>query len=226
MTNRKLSAFIDAIATGRRPKRFRADAEDVEVVRTAIELRAARPDEEAAPSPAFTERLFGQLSDQAQTRSPTGPAPKAAPERGPRRAPARTLLLAAAAVALVGGTAAVTASLSGSAPSHTTAALPSAGALRTGTFLTADGHVLGQIVAYRGQAPWVYLTVADPGYNGPVICTLQVADGSTVAFGTFTVDGGVGRLAKTIGAVDVDRLRGAKLVTSTGTPLAAATFAA
>jgi hypothetical protein len=58
-----------------------------------------------------------------------------------------------------------------------------------------------------------------------VKCMLQVDDGSTVAFGTFTVQGGTGRLAKSIGSVDVGHLRGAKLVTPTGSPVADATFA-
>ena len=65
-----------------------------------------------------------------------------------------------------------------------------------------------------------------PTYNGPIKCMLQVEDGSTVAFGTFTVKGGTGQFSKSIASVDVGHLRGAKLVTSSGSSVAAATFAA
>ena len=57
MSNRRLFAFVDALATGRRPKRYSARAEDADVLRTAIALRAARPGE-AAPTDQFVEGLF------------------------------------------------------------------------------------------------------------------------------------------------------------------------
>jgi hypothetical protein len=136
------------------------------------------------------------------------------------------VLAAAAAVVLVGGTVATTEVLAPNGATHSAVPVPRAGALRTGTFLTADGQVLGQIVAYHGRPSWVFMNVDVPDYNGPVTCMLQVEDGSTVAFGTFTVKDGAGQFSKSIGSVDVSRLRGAKLVTSTGSPVAAATFAA
>jgi hypothetical protein len=220
MTSRKLSAFIDAIATGRRPKRFRADAEDVEVLRAAVELRAARPGD-AEPTAAFTNGLFRQLSEQAKQQH------ERTQIRTASRPRARTaLLVAAAAVVLVGGTVAATEALTNPAPTHSAVQVPQGSALRTGTFLTAGGQVWGQIVAYRGSPSWVFMHVDVPNYNGPIECMLQVDDGSTVAFGTFTVKDGTGQFSKSIGSVDVGHLRGAKLVTSTGSSVAAATFAA
>jgi hypothetical protein len=217
MTGRKLSALIDAIAAGRRPKRFRADAEDVEVLRAAVELRAARPGD-AEPTAAFTDGLFRQLSEQAKQQERTQ-------IRTAGRPRARTaLLVAAASVVLVGGTVAATEALT--SPAHSAVQVPQGSALRTGTFLTAGGQVWGQIVAYRGSPSWVFMQVDVPDYNGPIKCMLQVDDGSTVAFGTFTVKGGTGQFSKSIGSVDVGHLRGAKLVTSTGSSVAAATFAA
>jgi hypothetical protein len=62
-----------------------------------------------------------------------------------------------------------------------------------------------------------------PNYEGPITCELQVEDGSTVAFGTFELHQGIGQFSKTI-RVDVPRLRGARLVTSTGATVASATF--
>ena len=217
MTGRRVWAFVDALATGRRPRRFRADAEDVAVLRAAIALRAARPGE-AAPSGAFVDSLFQQLSDQVNR----GDEPQTRTSRPLR---ARTAIIAAAAAAaLIAGTAIGTASLYHPNTPRPAAQAPQVGTLRTGTFQTADGQVLGQIVAYRGNPSWVFLKVAVPNYTGSIKCTLQVDDGSTVAFGTFAVNGGSGQFSKTIGAVDVAHLRGAKLVTPTGAPVGAATF--
>jgi hypothetical protein len=222
MTARRLSAFIDAIATGRRPKRFRADAGDVEVLRTAIDLRAARPGD-AAPTAAFTSALFSRLSDQLS--NPDNQQTKTAAPVPLRRK--RTALLAVAAAAvLVTGTAVVTESLSQPATTRGAAQVaPQGSALRTGTFQTADGQVLGQIVAYRGDPSWVFMNVNAPNYDGPITCMLQVQDGSTVAFGTFTVHNGTGQFSKNLGSLDVRDLRGARLVSSAGSQLAAATFA-
>ncbi len=220
MTRRRLSAFIDAIAGGRRPKRLRAESDDVEMVRTAIALRAARPGE-AAPTEAFVEDLFQRLSEQANP--PTASEPRPVPARRARLA----LVAVAAAAALVTGTVVATENLntSGTAPSATAPA-PSGSMLRTGTFQTTDGQVMGQIVAYRGHPSWVFMHVDVPNYDGRIECMLQVDDGTTVAFGTFTIHHGVGQFSRTIGRVDVSRLRGAKLVDSTGSAVAAATFAA
>jgi hypothetical protein len=218
MTARRLSAFIDAIAAGRRPKRFRADAADVDIVRTAIELRAARPGD-AAPTAAFTDGLYRQLSDQLNTQDT--PQIRPVPPRRARTA----LLVAAAAAVLVAGTAVATETLNHPATTRSAAQAPQGTALRTGTFETADGQVLGQIVAYRGNPSWVFMNVNAPNYDGPIKCMLQVADGSTVAFGTFTVHNGTGQFSKNLGSVDVRDLRGARLVSSAGSQVAAATFA-
>jgi hypothetical protein len=222
MTPRRLSAFIDAIATSRRPKRFRADADDIDVLRTAIELRATRPGD-AAPTAAFTDGLFQQLSDQLNAQSTqTTQHLQPTPARRARTA----LLVAAAAVVLVAGTAAVTETLSHPATTPSAAKPPQGSALRTGTFQAADGQILGQIVAYHGAPSWVFMNVNVPNYDGTIKCMLQVDDGSTVAFGTFTVHNGTGQFSKNLGSVDVSHLRGGKLVTPTGSPVAAATFTA
>ncbi len=217
MSNRRLFAFVDALATGRRPKRFRARPEDADVLRTAIALRAARAGE-AAPTEPFVEGLFQRLSDQA--KSPSMPEPR--PARSLR---VRTALVATAAAALlVAGTAVVTEQLHHPATSAA-AHVPQGSQLRTGTFQTTDGQVLGQIVAYHGHPSWVFMNVNVPHYDGRIECMLQVDNGTTVAFGTFTVHGGAGQFSKALGEVDVSQLRGAKLVSSTGSAVAAATFA-
>lgn len=218
MTSRRFSAFLDALAAGRRPKHFRAQPEDAEMLRTAIALRAARPGE-AAPTEAFVEGLFQQLSDQAAPATTLAPRPVVTHR-------ARFALVAAAAVGvLVAGTTFATENLHHPAATSATARVPQGSELRTGTFQAEDGQVLGQIVAYHGHPSWVFMNVAVPNYNGRIECMLQVDNGRTVAFGTFTVHDGIGQFSKSIGNVDVAHLRGAKLVTSTGTPVADATFA-
>ena len=220
MTSRRLSAFVDAVAAGRRPKRFRADPQDAEVLRAAIALRAARPGE-AAPSESFVSDLFQQLSGQASS--------SLTPATQPARPPGlRTALAAVAAAAvLIGGTTVVTGSLNRPAAKFGVAVqAPDETALRTGTFQAARGQVLGQIVAYRGSPSWVFMHVDVPNYDGPIVCMLQVDNGSTVAFGTFVVHHGAGQFSKIIGDVNLSHLRGARLVTSAGSPVAMATFAA
>lgn len=220
MTPRALSALIDAIAGGRRTKPLQVDPDDVDVLRTAIELRAARPGDDT-PTSAFTDGLFQRLS--VELAPEVVPATNVVPLRRPR---VRIALIAASAAAvLVAGTAVVTETVSGSGTSRGTVALPQLSALRTGTFQTTDGQVLGQIVAYRGDPSWVFMNVNAPNYSGPITCMLQVEDGSTVAFGTFSVHDGTGQFSKNLGSVNVNALRGAKLVDSAGTPVAAATFA-
>jgi hypothetical protein len=217
MTSRRLTAFINALTAGQRPKRFRANPEDAEVLRAAIALRAAVPGE-AGPSESFVSGLFQQLSDQANP-------PPATPAVRPHRA--RTALAAVAAAAvLIASTAIATTNLDHHAESGITAQAPDDATLRTGTFQAAHGQVLGQIVAYRDHPSWVYMHVDVPNYNGRIVCMLQVDNGSTVAFGTFTVHHGTGHFSKTIPDVNVAHLRGARLVTTNGTPVANATFAA
>jgi hypothetical protein len=216
VTGRRLSAFIDALAAGRRPRRFRADPDDLALLQTAVELRAARPGE-AKPDEQFVANLYQRLADQA--------ASSAVPDA--RLVTMRRGRLALAAVAagavLVGGTVAATEAFTVTGTTPAIAQAPHGKAVRTGTFSTADSRVLGQIVAYRGQPSWVFMNVEVPNYDGPITCELQVDDGSTVAFGTFEVHQGVGQFSKII-RVDVPKLRGARLVTSTGATVASATF--
>jgi hypothetical protein len=221
MTARRLTAIIDAIAAGRRPKRLRADPGDIEVLRTAIELRAGRPGD-SAPSAPFTDALFHQLSDQLSNENAEQPQSVV---RVPRRRARTALLAVAAATVLVTGTAVVTESLGQPAMTSGAAQVPQGSALRTGTFQTADGQVLGQIVAYRGDPSWVFMNINAPNYDGSITCMLQVEDGATVAFGTFIVHNGTGEFSKNLGSVDVRDLRGARLVSSGGLQVAAATFA-
>jgi hypothetical protein len=217
VSRRKLSAFLDALAAGHRPRGFRADPDDAAVLRAAIELRAARPGE-AAPDEHFVARLYEELADQA------GAARVVPMVRPARRSRGRTAVVSvAAAVALVGATVATTEALDHPASTRAALPLPHGQELRTGTFEDAARQNLGQIVVYGGNPSWVFMDVKGSSYDGPVTCRLQGTNGSIVSTGVFYVHGGTGQLAKTI-RVDVGQLGRAQLVTPTGATLASATF--
>jgi hypothetical protein len=217
VSDRRLSSFIDALVAGRRPRSFKADPGDLEVLRTAIELRAARPGD-ASPDEQFVSDLYQSLTEQADSSSTTNVHPL-------RRRRARTALVAvAASVALVGGTFAATESFDQSPANTAAVGVPHGDALRTGTFEAPNGEVLGQIVAYNGHPSWIYMNVGVSKSTGTVMCKLQLNDGSIVAAGTIEIHRGTGELSKSI-PVDIHRLRGAQLFTSTGAVLASATFA-
>jgi hypothetical protein len=215
VTGRRLSAYIDALVAGRRPPRFQADPEDLEVLRTAIAFRAARPGD-ATPDEAFVSALYDELAEQAR------PTPIVELQRARH---GRTILAAvAASLVLVGGTIAVTEATNHSPGTTATALAPHLGNVRTGTFLTADDQVMGQIVAYSGHPSWVYMNIDGSSYSGPITCKLQVEDGSTVAVGVFDLHRGQGDFTRTI-KVGIGALRGAKLVNANGSTVALATFA-
>ena len=215
MSPRRLSALVDALADGRRPGKFDADPEDVDVLRTAITLRAARPGD-AHPEVEFVSGLYVELKGQMDP----GVVPIARPSRGHRAA----LAAVAAGLVLMGGTAAATEAVSQGAVTPAAVRAPHGTVIRTGTFESVDGRVMGQIVAYRGNPSWVYMNVEGSGYAGGIACTLQVEDGSTVATGAFTLHSGQGEWSNTI-HIDPSRLRGASLVTPSGAIVASATFA-
>jgi hypothetical protein len=215
--SRRLSAFIDALAGGRRPGNFRADREDAAVIRTAIALRAARPGD-AHPDEQFMSDLYEELADQASTR--VVPIVRPAPMHRWRN----SLAAAAAAIVLVGGTAVATEAFNQTTVVPAAVQAPHGHDLRTGTFLTADNQVIGQIVAYRGHPSWVYMNIGGANYTGPITCMLHVQDGATVAVGNFGLNRGTGEFSRTI-RVDIGQLRGAKLVAPNGSVVASATFA-
>ncbi|HLX77958.1 MAG TPA: hypothetical protein VKR27_03670 [Acidimicrobiales bacterium] len=216
MSNRRLTAFIDALVIGRRPRRFLAKAEDVEVLRTAIALRAERPGD-AIPDEQFVSDLYEKLADGARSL----PAPNIRVMKMRRSRVA--LVGVAASAALVGGTAAATEAIVRTPAPATAIRAPFGTTLRTGTFVTAHSRVMGQIVAYRGRPSWIFMNVDGSNYTGRIVCELQSEDGSTVAVGHLSVHRGMGQFSRTI-KEDISRLRSAKLITPRGQVVASATF--
>ena len=80
MTERRFTAFVEALVRNRRPRRFQASPEDAEAMRLAIELRAARA-EETGPSPEFVSDLRDRLSAELDETPVEVPAPRVSRRR-------------------------------------------------------------------------------------------------------------------------------------------------
>ncbi|HUC13094.1 MAG TPA: hypothetical protein VMS00_01455 [Acidimicrobiales bacterium] len=227
MTGRKLSAFIDAIVSGRRPARFSATPDDVEVLRMAIALSAERPGG-AKPDEQFVSGLYEELKAQASARADPGFHPirmTGSVARPIRMSRGRFAIAAVAAgLVLVAGTASTTEAFNHGTAAPTAVPAPHGKVLLTGTFESADHRVVGQIVAYPSRPSWVYMNVDVAHYSGRLVCMLQSDNGSTVAVGTFAVRDGIGEFSRAI-PTEVGRLRGARLLTPTGSVIGSATFA-
>jgi hypothetical protein len=216
MTTRRLSAFIDALAAGRRPRPFQADPEDVEMLRIAIALRAARPGD-AMPDETFVSELHEQLADNLSPSEQTNVHPL-------RMHRGRAALVAVAAgLALVGGTVAVTETSNRATVQQSATAVPHGQSLRTATFEGPTGQVAGQIVLYHGHPSWVYMNVDLPHSNGTVKCELHLANGQVVAAGTVQLHDGSGVFSQSI-QMDAGMARGATLYDSSGAVVASAIF--
>jgi hypothetical protein len=158
---------------------------------------------------------------QLPSAGPTPIRPKPPSRRAgalPRRWTA--LVAAAAAVALVGGTAAAVTVID-----HTVSSAPQEAAdqttLHSGQFTAADGSLVGHVYTYSGNPSWVFMNVDASGANGTYSCELGLANGTTVPLGHFGVQDGIGEWAHTV-VVNVDQIKSAKLVTPSGVTLATA----
>jgi cytochrome b6-f complex iron-sulfur subunit len=100
MNARGLRRYVDDLLRGRRPKPFAPDDFEAAQIRTAIELRAARPgpDADDAPRPEFLNELRGRL---AQQMSGAAPEPEARHSSTRRQVIVGTSAAAAAAVTAV-----------------------------------------------------------------------------------------------------------------------------
>jgi hypothetical protein len=217
MNERRLNAFLDDLVAGRRPRAFHADAEDTEILGAAIALRAERPGD-ATPDETFVALLHQELSDRSNQTFGTN----VQATRWRRGAPA--LFGIAAAVALLGGTVAITEASTQGTVQRSTVQVPQGQALRTATFEAATGQVMGQIVVYHGHPSWVFMNVEVPNASGAMVCELHLANGAVVAAGTVEINQGKGEIARTI-QVDSGQLRTATLSNPSGEVLASATFA-
>ena len=86
MTTRRLTTFLDALVAGRRPRPFQADPDDVEMLRVAIALRAARPGD-AMPDETFVAELHEQLAEDLSPSEQTNVHPIKMHRAAPRSSP-------------------------------------------------------------------------------------------------------------------------------------------
>ena len=108
---------------------------------------------------------------------------------------------------------------------HAATSSPDASPLSSATLLTATHQTAGQIYFYDGSHRWVYMSVDIGSGNGTVICQVEGPDGHLTTVGSFRLSAGYGYWGSP-DPVTNGPLTGARLVTTTGTVLATATFAA
>ena len=175
------------------------------------------------PPPGFETRVLDRLGIAA-----TAPA---APARGgrirrlgrsARTGPARRTLAAAAVVV------AVLASVVGGWGLRAATSSPPASPLSSATLLTATHQSAGKIYLYDSGSRWLYMSVnIGPGGgaagNGPVLCQVVGPDGHVTTVGSFQLTDGYGYWGSPDPATN-GHPAGARIVTTTGTVLATATF--
>jgi hypothetical protein len=113
---------------------------------------------------------------------------------------------------------------------HAATSSPAASPLSSAALLTASHQTAGKIYFYNGDHRWLYMSV-DIGSgsaavdNGTVICQVEGPGGRLTTVGSFRLSGGYGYWGSP-DPVTSGPLTGARLVSTTGTVLATATFAA
>ena len=217
-SKRQLSKYLDALAAGRRPGKLSASPEDVELLRTAVALRSSRPD---GARPAFRRGTPPGADGSRRSPRPKRSCRSIVPRAQRGRA---AVVSIAAGVALVGGSVAVTEAMQPGSLAPAAIGGAPRGELHTGSFETIGNRVMGQIVAYKRQP---LLGVHDRGY--PELRRqghLHIAGQERIhrrrrRFSTPRWDGCV------VEDHPCQRsgLRGAKLTTSSGAVVAAATLA-
>jgi cytochrome b6-f complex iron-sulfur subunit len=85
MSRRSLRRHLDDLVAGRRPRPFRATADDAEELRVAIELRAARPGA-GEPREGFVDELHRRLAAELAGAEPTAPESATPEPVAPQRA--------------------------------------------------------------------------------------------------------------------------------------------
>ena len=138
--------------------------------------------------------------------------------RGGVSYPRRMLAAAATAVAVI-------AAGLGGWGLHAATSSPAASPLSSAAFLTASHQTAGKIFFYDGDHRWLYMSVDIGSGNGTVICQVEGSDGHLTTVGSFQLTGGYGYWGSP-DPVTNGPLTGARLVTTTGTVLATATFPA
>ena len=108
---------------------------------------------------------------------------------------------------------------------HAATSSPAASPLSSAELLTASHQTAGKVYFYDSGSRWLYMSVDIGSGNGTVICQVEGPDGHLTTVGSFQLAGGYGYWGSP-DPVTNGPLTGARLVTTTGTVLATATFPA
>jgi anti-sigma-K factor RskA len=113
---------------------------------------------------------------------------------------------------------------------HAATSSPAASPLSSAALLTASHQTAGKIYFYDAGHRWLYMSVnigsaSGAVDNGTVICQVEGPDGHLTTVGSFQLTGGSGYWGSP-DPVTNGPLTGARLVTTTGTVLATASFPA
>ena len=108
---------------------------------------------------------------------------------------------------------------------HAATSSPAASPLSSAALVTASHQTAGQVYFYDSGSPWLYMSVNIGSRSGTVICQVESPDGHVTTVGSFQLTDGYGYWGSPAPATD-GPVTGARLVTTTGTVLATATFAA
>jgi len=175
------------------------------------------------PPPGFETRVLDRLGIAATSHPSRARAGRARASR--RRRPGRSgsvsftrRTLAAAAVVV-----AVVVSALGGWGLRAALSPPARSSLSSAALLTASHQAVGKIFLYNGNPRWVYMSVYMDTAKGAVTCQLIGKDGRVTTLGAFRLADGYGAWGSA-DPVDNGPLTGARLIDSTGTVLATASF--
>ena len=124
------------------------------------------------PDEGFVGRLHQELVEQAEELEQADPRIVPIGRRPKVRRRRSAIAAIAAGLVLVGGTAAITEAVDQGAATPAAVPAPHGSSLRTGTFETTDGRVMGQVVVSRGNPSWVFLNVGGANDTGTIVCKL------------------------------------------------------
>lgn len=195
----------------------------------ALPKNAGKSGKEASGPDAYPQLIArrgggtGQRGAAREGKRPGSDQPSAPPARpgGTKRPGRMRRVLAATAV----GFAVIAAGVGGwrIGAGTTPAASTAAGALTQASLLTATHNDVGDMFIYRGETPWLYMSVDMGSGNEPVTCQVIGADGQTTTIGTFQLADGYGSWGSPAPG-NLTGATGARLVSTNGTVLASATF--
>jgi hypothetical protein len=195
-------------------------AEVRQLTLTGEELLGLLPS--AEPPAGFETRVLARIGIEAPA-----PAPAAKPRgwRLPhwfapgspgitRRMLATAAVVAALAVAVVGGW----------GLRSTTAPATASSQLTTAALVSPNHQSAGKIFLYNGTQRWLYMSVDMSSVSGSVTCQVVGKDGHVTTVGSFWVTNGYGSWGSPT-PTGTGPLAGARLIGANGTVLATATFA-